>query len=124
MIRQMTKNTLDAPTRPHVEIKPSEVVLMEGSDAARWEEQLKNVAHCPLPILDTKICSERYYHGPSVHCRVRGIRHRATKMVLCDDCNQGYHLWCLDKPLLRVPEDPWKCPWHEGMDLSPSNHRD
>ena len=55
MIKQVTKNILDAPSKPRVlpmmEIKPSGVVLMEVSDAARWEEKLNNVAHCPLPIL-------------------------------------------------------------------------
>ena len=39
MIRQVTKDTLDAPSRPHVqrivEIKLSGVVLMEGRYAAR-----------------------------------------------------------------------------------------
>ena len=76
MIRQVTKNTLQAPSRPHVlrivEVKESGVVLMEGSDAARCEEQVKNVAHCPLPILDTTMYLARYYRGPSVHCRVCG----------------------------------------------------
>ena len=59
MIRQVTKTTLQAPSRPHVlrivEMKESGVALMEGSDAARCEEQVKNVAHCPLPILDTSM---------------------------------------------------------------------
>ena len=65
---------------------------MEGSDAARTEEQIENVAHCPLPILDTNMYPMRYFRGPSVHCRVCGTRNRATEMVLCDKCNQGYHL--------------------------------
>ena len=119
MIRQVTENTLQAPSRPHVlrivELKDSGVVVMEGSDAARWEEQVKNVAHCPLPILDTKMYPVRYYRGPSVHCRVCGTRHRGSKMVLCEACQHGYHIWCLDKPLLRVPDGPWRCPKHEGQ---------
>ena len=118
MIRQVTKNTLQAPSRPHVlrivELKDSGVVVMEGSDAARWEEQVKNFAHCPLPILDTNMYPARYYRGPSVHCRVCGTRHRGNKMVLCKACQQGYHIWCLDEPLLRVPDGPWQCPKHKG----------
>ena len=59
MIRQVTKNALEAPSRPHVlrivEINPSGVVLMGGSDAARREDLVKNMAHDPLPILDTKM---------------------------------------------------------------------
>ena len=116
MLRQVKVNTLEAPTRPHVlrivEIKPSGVVVMEGSDAARREEQIKNIAHCPLPILDTKMYPERYFRGPSLHCQVCGTRRRATKMVVCDKCNAGCHIWCLDKPLMRVPIEPWTCSKH------------
>ena len=115
MIRQVKDITLEAPARPHVlrivEIKPSGVVLMEGSDAACREEHIKNKAHCPLPILDTKMYPMRYFGGPSVHCQVCGTRHRANKMVH-DMCNAGYHLWCLDTPLMRVPDGPWTCPRH------------
>ena len=116
MLRQVTTSTLEAPSRPHVlrivEVKPSGVVLMEGSDAARREEQIKNVAHCPLPILDTKMYPERYFRGPSLHCRVCGTRRRGSKMVVCDKCNAGCHIWCLDVPLMRVPDTPWTCPRH------------
>ena len=51
-----------------VEMETSEVVLMERSDAASWEEQVKNVAHFPIPILDTQMYPTSYYRGPSVHC--------------------------------------------------------
>ena len=118
MVRQVTKNTLQAPARPHVlrivELKPSGVVLMEGSDAARCEEQIKNVAHCPLTILDTKLYPGRYYRGPSVHCGRCGLRKDGAKMVLCEACQKGYHLWCMDVPLLHIPEGPWRCHKHEG----------
>jgi transposase InsO family protein len=33
-----------------------------------------------------------------------------SKMLLCDQCNQGYHLLCLDPPLTRVPRSKtWFC---------------
>ena len=38
-----------------LEIKASGVALLEGSDAARVEEQHKNIAPCPLPILDSNV---------------------------------------------------------------------
>ena len=59
-LKQKTNNTQDAPARPHVlrvvEIRPAGVAVLEGSDAAKIEKQIKNMAHCPLPILDTKLC--------------------------------------------------------------------
>ena len=96
MLRQVPEDTLDVPTRPHilrvVEIKPSGVAVLEGSDAARVEEQLKNIANSQLPILDHNMYPERFYRGPDLHCRVCGMRNRGSKMVLCDTCNHGYHI--------------------------------
>ena len=31
-------------------------------------------------------------------------------MLLCDSCNQGYHLHCLTPRLVSVPDESWYCP--------------
>jgi histone demethylase JARID1 len=31
------------------------------------------------------------------------------RMLLCDGCNSGQHLFCLDKPLAEVPQGDWYC---------------
>lgn len=31
-------------------------------------------------------------------------------MLLCDECNRGYHMYCLDPPLAAVPKSQWYCP--------------
>ena len=31
-------------------------------------------------------------------------------MLLCDNCDDGYHTFCLDPPLTEVPEGHWLCP--------------
>ena len=40
---------------------PIGIVVLEGSDGARCIRQMKDVAHCPLPILDTTLHLERYW---------------------------------------------------------------
>ena len=30
-------------------------------------------------------------------------------MLLCDNCDQGYHMSCLSPPLKTVPSDDWYC---------------
>ena len=30
-------------------------------------------------------------------------------MLLCDACNEGYHISCLNPPLARVPDGNWFC---------------
>ncbi|KAI9921147.1 hypothetical protein PsorP6_001848 [Peronosclerospora sorghi] len=34
----------------------------------------------------------------------------ADKMLLCDGCNSGQHLFCLETPLAHVPTGDWYCP--------------
>ena len=57
LLKQETAHSLEPPAYPHVlrivEIRPTGIAILEGSDAARCSRQLKDVAHCPLPILDT-----------------------------------------------------------------------
>ena len=31
-------------------------------------------------------------------------------MLLCDHCDGGWHMYCLDPPLEEIPEGSWYCP--------------
>ncbi|PWN54457.1 hypothetical protein IE53DRAFT_323024, partial [Violaceomyces palustris] len=31
-------------------------------------------------------------------------------MLLCDECNRGYHMYCLQPPLTSIPKSQWFCP--------------
>ncbi|PRP76192.1 bromodomain adjacent to zinc finger domain protein 1A-like [Planoprotostelium fungivorum] len=42
-------------------------------------------------------------------CQVCRETKNANKIVLCDGCDQGYHLYCLRPPLTRVPKGKWYC---------------
>ncbi|XP_004349098.2 hypothetical protein CAOG_02348 [Capsaspora owczarzaki ATCC 30864] len=33
-----------------------------------------------------------------------------SKIILCDSCDHGYHVYCLHPPLPRVPDGDWYCP--------------
>lgn len=40
------------------------------------------------------------------------ICHQLTdehRMLVCDSCELGYHLDCLNPPLTRVPRGRWQC---------------
>ncbi len=44
----------------------------------------------------------------SCACSVCGGKEEPDKQLLCDECDQAYHLWCLSTPLESVPEeDEW-----------------
>ncbi|XP_064109761.1 PHD and RING finger domain-containing protein 1-like [Macrobrachium nipponense] len=42
-------------------------------------------------------------------CEVCGRCDREDRLLLCDGCDLGYHLECLDPPLEQVPIDEWFC---------------
>ncbi|XP_030376506.1 uncharacterized protein LOC115625553 isoform X2 [Scaptodrosophila lebanonensis] len=43
------------------------------------------------------------------NCEICNSPDREDVMLLCDSCNQGYHMDCLDPPLLEIPEGSWYC---------------
>ncbi|KAJ8306437.1 hypothetical protein KUTeg_016982 [Tegillarca granosa] len=44
-------------------------------------------------------------------CCVCGGKNDPEKQILCDECDQAYHLQCVNPPLDKVPEeDEWYCP--------------
>ena len=114
LLKQKKKHTLDVSVRPHilrvVEVRDSGVAVVEGSDAARIEEQVKNLAHNPLPVLNTN--PERFDRSTTLACRSCGRRNEGRFMLLCDTCNKGYHPWCLTPQLQGKPTGRWICPQH------------
>uniref|UniRef100_A0A914VP81 PHD and RING finger domain-containing protein 1 n=1 Tax=Plectus sambesii TaxID=2011161 RepID=A0A914VP81_9BILA len=44
------------------------------------------------------------------NCEICGAADREDRMLLCDDCDNGYHMECLTPPLNAVPLHEWFCP--------------
>lgn len=45
-----------------------------------------------------------------VACKQCSRDDHGEEMLLCDGCDHGYHMYCLDPPLKKVPKDDWFCP--------------
>ncbi|XP_041009843.1 histone-lysine N-methyltransferase ATXR6 [Juglans microcarpa x Juglans regia] len=45
-----------------------------------------------------------------VYCEECGSGDFPAKLLLCDKCDQGYHLFCLRPILVSVPKGSWFCP--------------
>ncbi|KAE9529076.1 hypothetical protein AGLY_012030 [Aphis glycines] len=44
-------------------------------------------------------------------CTICGGKEDEEKQILCDECNDGFHITCLSPPLSEIPEDDeWFCP--------------
>ena len=42
-------------------------------------------------------------------CEACSSAEDADNMLLCDKCNRGYHITCLDPPLAAIPDGEWFC---------------
>ncbi|XP_017781243.1 PREDICTED: zinc finger protein ubi-d4 B-like [Nicrophorus vespilloides] len=42
-------------------------------------------------------------------CSVCGTSDNDDQLLFCDDCDRGYHMYCLSPPLTTPPEGSWSC---------------
>ena len=117
MVKQKKKHTLQPSVRPHilrvVDLKPSGVAVLQGSDGTTIDHQVTQLAHCSVPIADTNLYPHKYVRTNAVHCQICGSRKKAALMLLCNVCNKGFHTYCLDPPLAEVPDFRWQCETHQ-----------
>ena len=43
-------------------------------------------------------------------CRICGCGDGEEEMLLCDGCDDAFHIYCLVPPLPAVPKGDWRCP--------------
>ncbi|WAR02391.1 BAZ1B-like protein [Mya arenaria] len=94
----------------------SDIQTMEEAKVApglvRWREAVASAGtmsrlHVLLGILDSCIKWEKSAeHAKCKICRKKG---EEDKLLLCDDCNQAFHMFCLRPALHGVPKGEWKC---------------
>ncbi|KAG6373774.1 PLU-1-like protein-domain-containing protein [Boletus reticuloceps] len=58
----------------------------------------------PMPQLEdgAKLTQEQ-------SCEVCQKKNHEEEMLLCDGCDCGFHMFCLDPPLISIPKDQWFC---------------
>ncbi|XP_074660006.1 tyrosine-protein kinase BAZ1B-like [Tubulanus polymorphus] len=80
-----------------------------------WIEAVESSAtfsrlHVLLGMLDASIMWEKSAeHAKCKICR-RNRKDDYTALILCDSCNQAFHLMCLRPALLTIPDGDWFCP--------------
>ncbi|KAI0312283.1 hypothetical protein OF83DRAFT_1146906 [Amylostereum chailletii] len=47
--------------------------------------------------------------SPEQPCEMCHKNDRGEEMLLCDGCDCGFHMFCLDPPLLSIPKGQWFC---------------
>ncbi|XP_035677235.1 bromodomain adjacent to zinc finger domain protein 1A-like [Branchiostoma floridae] len=78
----------------------------------RWEESLMSATSLPQVFLHLATLDRSIMWAKSVlnaRCRMCRRKGDAEKMLLCDGCDRGHHMYCLKPPLKKVPEGDWYC---------------
>ncbi|XP_013387932.1 bromodomain adjacent to zinc finger domain protein 1A-like [Lingula anatina] len=91
----------------------SEVGKQQKTPLERWEESLMSCTSLPqvclyLATLDRSITWSK--SALNARCRICRRKGDGEKMLLCDGCDRGHHMYCLKPPMKDVPKGDWYCP--------------
>ena len=79
----------------------------------RWSAALRDDPSMGVFFLCYNMLHETILWSKSVlkaRCKLCRKGHREDEMLLCDKCDEGFHMFCLNPPLKRIPEGDWFCP--------------
>ncbi|XP_068173733.1 tyrosine-protein kinase BAZ1B [Antennarius striatus] len=72
------------------------------------ESQTFSRMHVLLGMLDA--CIKWDMSAENARCKVCRRKGDDEKLILCDECNKAFHLFCLRPALYRIPVGEWLCP--------------
>ncbi|KAJ9514833.1 hypothetical protein QJQ45_028503 [Haematococcus lacustris] len=106
-------NTLQLGARPEiyrvVSVGANGVARLMGKCGRVMAENVCNLAPCHLPDIDPTIDHTLARPTADFPCSICKSPTDADRMLLCDGCGCGYHMFCLTPKLTFVPEGTWLC---------------
>ncbi|XP_059549466.1 tyrosine-protein kinase BAZ1B isoform X2 [Myotis daubentonii] len=81
---------------------------LEKWKTAIREAQTFSRMHVLLGMLDA--CIKWDMSAENARCKVCRKKGEDDKLILCDECNKAFHLFCLRPALYEVPDGEWQCP--------------
>uniref|UniRef100_A0A3P8YRP8 Bromodomain adjacent to zinc finger domain 1B n=1 Tax=Esox lucius TaxID=8010 RepID=A0A3P8YRP8_ESOLU len=81
---------------------------VEKWKTAICEAQTFSRMHVLLGMLDA--CIKWDMSAENARCKVCRKKGEDDKLILCDECNKAFHLFCLRPALYRIPQGEWLCP--------------
>jgi hypothetical protein len=95
-----------------MKVNANGVVVVQGRCGNTRSTHINSIAPCHLPHLDGTIDPSLAIPPADLACEVCNFPDDEGHMLLCDFCNLGWHMYCLDPPLERLPpaKSAWLCP--------------
>lgn len=85
----------------------SKITIVENIRSARV---IREISVADKSVVMAEPYEEEYADiDNDIHCQLCNDSGHEETLLLCDSCNDGYHMSCLDPPLTRVPEGHWLC---------------
>lgn len=72
-------------------------------------EQLKGKVVNQIPVEKPVPEQDILIEDDPTHCEICGSTDNEDRMLLCDGCDLGFHLYCISPPLDSVPVGYWYC---------------
>ena len=120
-------HTLQAEARQVIlrvlEVRDSGAVLLQGKCGGIIRQNVINLAPCHLPNIDPTLDPSLARPDADLACEVCRYTENDNKMLLCDHCATGWHLYCLTPPLHAVPKGTWVCPRCSAAGITPAQVR-
>ncbi|XP_055368377.1 D4, zinc and double PHD fingers family 2, like isoform X5 [Betta splendens] len=61
------------------------------------------------PVMMAAVKTYRWQCIECKCCNVCGTSENDDQLLFCDDCDRGYHMYCLSPPMNEPPEGSWSC---------------
>nr|XP_022903200.1 E3 ubiquitin-protein ligase UHRF1-like [Onthophagus taurus] len=104
----------DDENRLEIEFKPTQPVYRIealNENINRDENFFDKLSLRKIPYICSKCKDDPKKKCNDCGCKICFGKRDWDKILLCDECNYGYHIYCLDPPLEKVPdENDWFCP--------------
>jgi len=92
-----------------VQVESTGVLRLEGKCGRTASVRQEHCAPCHLPNIDGVLDPVLVNDWDRLVCEVCNKAAPESKLLLCDMCNSGYHMQCLQPPVSAVPTSVWLC---------------